>query len=128
MEVYTLFYKQHFFQLSPQRCPPFHEFSFRCCLGVVYCTEPSSPEAGAQRCSVKKVFLEISHNSRENTCVRVSFLIKLQALSLKQPPEGFCKKDVPRNFAKFTGKHLCQSLFFNKVAGFKPWAATRGVL
>ena len=22
-----------------------------------------------------------------------------------------------RNFAKFTGKHLCQSLFFNKVAG-----------
>ena len=22
-----------------------------------------------------------------------------------------------KNFAKFTGKHLCQSLFFNKVAG-----------
>ena len=29
----------------------------------------------------------------------------------------FVKKDVLRNFAKFTGKHLCQSLFFNKVAG-----------
>ena len=27
------------------------------------------------------------------------------------------KKDVLRNFAKFTGKHLCQSLFFNKVTG-----------
>ena len=27
------------------------------------------------------------------------------------------KKSVPRNFAKFTGKHLCQSLLFNKVAG-----------
>ena len=27
------------------------------------------------------------------------------------------KKDVLRNFAKFTGKHLCRSLFFNKVAG-----------
>ena len=26
------------------------------------------------------------------------------------------KKSVLRNFAKFTGKHLCQSLFFNKVA------------
>ena len=26
------------------------------------------------------------------------------------------KKGVLRNFAKFTGKHLCQSLFFNKVA------------
>ena len=31
-------------------------------------------------------------------------------------PEVFCKKGVPRNFTKFTGKHLCQSLFFNKVA------------
>ena len=27
------------------------------------------------------------------------------------------KKGVLRNFLKFTGKHLCQSLFFNKVAG-----------
>ena len=27
------------------------------------------------------------------------------------------KKRVLRNFSKFTGKHLCQSLFFNKVAG-----------
>ena len=27
------------------------------------------------------------------------------------------KKDVLKNFAKFTEKHLCQSLFFNKVAG-----------
>ena len=27
------------------------------------------------------------------------------------------KKGVLRNFTKFTGKHLCQSLFFNKVAG-----------
>ena len=34
----------------------------------------------------------------------------------KQPPEMFCEKVVPRNFTKFTGKHLCQSLFFNKVA------------
>ena len=32
-------------------------------------------EAVAQRCSVKKVFLEISQNSQENTCARVSFLI-----------------------------------------------------
>ena len=32
-------------------------------------------------------------------------------------PEVFCKKGVLRNFAKFTGKHLYQRLFFNKVAG-----------
>ena len=30
------------------------------------------------------------------------------------------KKSVLRNFAKFIGKHLCQSLFFNKVAGLRP--------
>ena len=38
----------------------------------------------------------------------------------KQPPEVSCKNCVLRNFAKFTGKHLRQSLFFNKVAGFSP--------
>ena len=32
-------------------------------------------------------------------------------------PEVFCKKGVLRNFTKFTGKHLRQSLFSNKVAG-----------
>ena len=36
------------------------------------------PEAVSRRCSVKKVFLEISQNSQKNTCARVSFLIKLQ--------------------------------------------------
>ena len=36
-------------------------------------------EAVAQMCSVRKVFLDIWQNSQENTCARVSFLIKLQA-------------------------------------------------
>ena len=31
-------------------------------------------------------------------------------------PEVFCKKGALRNFTKFTGKHLCQSLFFRLVA------------
>ena len=31
--------------------------------------------------------------------------------------EVFCKKGVFKNFAKFTGKHMCRSLFFNKVTG-----------
>ena len=35
-------------------------------------------------------------------------------------PDVFCKKGVLRDFAKSTGKHLCQSLFFNKVAGLRP--------
>ena len=33
-------------------------------------------------------------------------------------PDVFCKKGVLRNFTKFTGKHLCQSLFFNKACNF----------
>ena len=32
----------------------------------------------------------------------------------------FCKNGVPRNFAKFTGKHLCQGFCFSKVAGLRP--------
>ena len=34
--------------------------------------------------------------------------------------EVFCRKGVLRSFAKFTAKHLCQSLFFNKVTGLRP--------
>ena len=30
------------------------------------------------------------------------------------------KKGIRRNFTKFTGKHMCQSLFFNKLAGLSP--------
>ena len=37
----------------------------------------------------------------------------------KQPTEVFYEKGVHKNISKFTGKHLCQSLFFNKVAGLK---------
>ena len=40
-------------------------------------------------------------------------------------PEVFCKRDVLRNFAKCIGKHLCQSLFFNKDAGLKAWERNR---
>ena len=31
-------------------------------------------------------------------------------------PEVFCKNCVLKNVSKFSGKHLCQSLFFNKEA------------
>ena len=32
-------------------------------------------------------------------------------------PKDFCKKAALRDFAKFTGKHLCQSLLIHKVVG-----------
>ena len=44
-------------------------------------------KAVAHTCSVKKVFLEISKNSQENTCARVSFLMKLH-----EPPATLLKK------------------------------------
>ena len=34
-------------------------------------------------------------------------------------PEVFCKEAVLRSFTKFTGKHLYQSLFFNKATGLR---------
>ena len=34
--------------------------------------------------------------------------------------ETFCKNGVVRNFTKFTGNHLHQSRFFNRVAGLRP--------
>ena len=38
-------------------------------------------EAVIQKCSVKEVFLKISQNLQENTCVNDSFIIKLQVIS-----------------------------------------------
>ena len=48
----------------------------------------------------------------------------------KQLSEVFYKKGILKNFAKFTGKHLCQSLFFNKASAFfieHPWTTTSHV-
>ena len=36
----------------------------------------------------------------------------------KQPPAVLLNSN--QSFTKFTGKHLCQCLFFNKVAGLRP--------
>ena len=38
--------------------------------------------------SLKKVYLEISQNSQENTCATVSFLIKLQACNFIKKETG----------------------------------------
>ena len=55
-----------------------------------------------QRCSVKKVFLEISQNSQENVCARVSFLIKVAGLrTATLLKKKLWYKCFPVNFAKF---------------------------
>ena len=40
---------------------------------------------------------------------------KKKRLVRSSRPDVFYKKGVLRNFAKFTAKHLCQSLFFKKL-------------
>ena len=62
-----------------------------------------SPEAVACSCSLKKVFLENLQNSQENTCARVSFLIKLQASACSLIKKGLWHRCFPVNFAKFQG-------------------------
>ena len=42
-------------------------------------------------------------------------LLALSILIQKQSPEVFLRKGVLRNLARSTGKHLCQSLCFNRV-------------
>ena len=42
------------------------------------------------------------------------------AYSKGQKQRSSVKEGVLRNFAEFTGKHLCQSLFFNEVPGLRP--------
>ena len=61
-----------------------------------------------------KLTLELEKHLLVSLIVDVSASYKKQLRSSR--PEVFCKKGVLRNFAKLTGKHLCQSFFFNKAA------------
>ena len=58
-------------------------------------------------------------------CFYIKFSIIADSIWLVRSsrPEVFYKKGILRNFAKFTGKHLCQRLFFNKVSGAKAGVA-----
>ena len=61
--------------------------------------------------------LEKSSKKKE-TRIKKEIVKVLQQPSYCQKgrPEVLYKKVVLRNFTKFTGKYLCQSFFFNKVA------------
>ena len=70
-------------------------------------------EVVSRRCSAKTPSWKFQKIYREIPVLESSFW-------RSSLPEVFCKKEVLENFAKFKGKHLCQSLFFNKVAGLRP--------
>ena len=50
--------------------------------------------------------------------VKIESLLMIGYLQ-KQLPEVFYIERCSKNFAKFTGKQLCQSLFFDKVASLR---------
>ena len=58
----------------------------------------------------------------KTSSVMVSYLF-FRSTDRSSRPEVFCKKAVIRNFAKFTGKHLCQSLLFIKNCRHKASAS-----
>ena len=61
---------------------------------------------------VRKIFMTRYREKGQFNPFRVNVLNYFK----KQPPEVFYKKGVLKDFSEFTGKHLCPSLFFNKVA------------
>ena len=58
--------------------------------------------------------LQILYSSKDLTLQ--AKCIKYLLIFRSSRSDVFCKKGVLRNFAKFVGKHLCRSLYFNKVA------------
>ena len=74
------------------------------------------------RLDLFKAFVSIIWKPINRFTMQASFYMMGILTFRSSRPEVFYKKGVLRNFAKFTGKHLCQSLFFNKVAGPRPKA------
>ena len=59
------------------------------------------------------IFLNIKITAKSNKIeLSEEFMVMWRE---EQPPEVFCKKSVLRNFAKFAGKHLRQSVCFWKI-------------
>ena len=64
--------------------------------------------------------LYVTYKKKNNCIVKKFGEERLQNFAIDQisritwssRPEVFYKKDILRNFPRFTGKHLCQSLFF----------------
>ena len=54
----------------------------------------------------------------------IAFAITIQMTTRSSHQRCSVRKGVLRNFAKFTGKHLCQVLFYNEVPDLQPEPAT----
>ena len=86
------------------------------------CKISATSEASAANKNLANKYLQFSFFCSSLTKKNVIKIDKRDIFFLfrRSRPEVFYKKNVLRNFAKFTGKHLWQSLYFNKVAGRLP--------
>ena len=74
-----------------------------------YC-EISFMIGGGNRCWA------LTRNNIETLTLHHNFVLKTCSYDMKkQQTEVFYKKDVLKSFTKFTGKHLCWSLYFNEL-------------
>ena len=62
-------------------------------------------KSSRRKCSLKKVFLQILHNSQWNICARVSFLKKLQVSAYQKRLQH---RRFPVNFVKFVRTPFCK--------------------
>ena len=81
LKLLRYFHTTEYFTLEVFGSSIFSVFSSNFTLQKVFL--PDS-KAVCWRCSVKKLFLKVSQNSQENTCAKVSFLIKLQTCNFIQ--------------------------------------------
>lgn len=77
-----------------------------------------------------RALLKFKRTKQGSLHSKISQLVNVQLISTlyeskklqKQPSEAAMQKGVLRNLAKYTGKHMYQGLFFNKIAGLRPAA------
>ena len=88
----NLYYKTNRYKHNFQNFRTVSAFGRDIYIGTITIKETSS---------VKKVFLEILQNSQENTCARISFLIKLQASG-----DCFCAEKRETSIETFFAKTI----------------------
>ena len=66
---------------------------------------------------MKKNIIRVRFSFKDLSSYRLNAVISFFTIFRSSHRRCSVRKGLLRNFAIFTGKHLCQSLFFNKVAG-----------
>ena len=91
-------------------------FLFEFNTDVLYFTQFSQILRGTEF----DIFPSSSRYSQYTYTLKVIQFFKKEPIGARSSrPDLFCKKCILRNFTKFTGKHLCQSPYFNNFIKIK---------